>query len=132
MKTQLRFQAISRGDIQPGNVHQHPTAAQGGMSELSLALPPTQHLYRSLTTPLHVPMLPSVAQSSEENTAELSFTRFGFVGVQMGKSHPGTQLFQPRERCLVSLSTGLHFQLSAKGTRAWDSSSHLAYLLEIK
>lgn len=62
---------------------------------MALALPPTRHLCRSLTTPLRVPVLPSVAQSSEENTAELSFTRFGFVGVQMGKSHPETWLFQP-------------------------------------
>lgn len=32
---------------------------------------------------------------SKKTTAELSFTWFGFVGVQTGKSQPGTWLFQP-------------------------------------
>ena len=58
---QGRHMAVQVGDA---NV-QHPTAAQGGMGGMSLALPPPpQHLCHWLMAPLHVLMLPSVAQSS--------------------------------------------------------------------
>lgn len=91
------------GHIGEANV-QHPMVAQGGMGGMSLALaPPPQHLCCWLTAPLHVPMLPSVAQSSapllpgteQGDRGRAQLHKLQFCGSPNGQIPAGTWLFQP-------------------------------------
>lgn len=113
------------GQIGDTEVH-HPSATQGvtgGMSRpcpssTTSAPPPLAH--GSLARPNAAICSTELCSCSpaqrlesreqgKETKAELSFTRFGFVRVQMGKSWPGTWLFQPQERLLASMSAELRF-----------------------
>lgn len=112
---------------------QHPAAARGGMAVYP------HHQLSTSTAALHVPMLPSVARSPALVLPDTTFSHrkhCRFVGVQLGKSQPGISFFffcfSPRRGCWITCLLDCVFSHLPRDTRAWDSSSHSAYLLEIK
>lgn len=134
LRTHYWVQAIRRGQMQLGRLEtpmsiilQPPKERQWDVLSLSLSLSFSlslslsfqHHLGTSAAAPSSLARPNAAICSTElcscsstalaDTRAELSITRLGFVRVHMGKSWPGTWLFQSQERLLAFVSAELHF-----------------------